>query len=207
LLRTCLASIDVPVRLVVIDNSDDGSPGDVTAELRPDAIIVEPGANLGFTKSVNHTLTTWPDEPYWMVANADVEFGPGDLQRLMDEPGGWVGVIDWRVFRLDAETVQRVGLWDPHYFTYVSDADYERRCDLAGIDRHFIDGTTSHVGSAAIQEARYGAHNRRAFPQEVAYYQAKWGTGVRMSGGYETPFDQGRDERYADLSRLRQVRW
>jgi GT2 family glycosyltransferase len=206
LLRACLASIDVPVRLVVIDNSDDGKPGDVAAEYG--ATIVEPGANIGFTKSVNHVITTWPDEPYWMVANADAQFGPGDLQRLMDEPGGWVGIDgDWRVFKLTAETVQRVGLWDPHYFVYCSDADYERRCDLAGIDRHFITGQTSHVGSAAIQEARFGAHNRRTYPAEVAYYQAKWGTGVRMPGGYATPFDQGRDEPYADLSRLRQVRW
>jgi glycosyltransferase involved in cell wall biosynthesis len=208
LLRACLASIDVPVRLVVIDNSDDGSPGDVAAEYG--ATIVEPGTNIGYTKSVNHVITTWPDEPYWMVANADAEFGPGDLQRLMDEPGGWVGInSDWRVFRLDAETVQRVGTWDENFFVYCSDADYERRCDLAGVDRHFIDGQTSHVGSAVIQEARYGARNRHSYPAEVSYYQRKWGVPVRQAGGYSTPFGQGgslADWRH-DLSVMRQTHW
>src|SRR6185369_9253409 len=54
LLRECLASIDLDVRLVVIDNSGTGELGDVATEMRPDALIVEPAANLGFTSSVNH---------------------------------------------------------------------------------------------------------------------------------------------------------
>ena len=208
LLRACLASIDLDVRLVVIDNSGTGELGDVAAEY--DALIAEPIANLGYTASVNHIIRSYPHEPYWLIANADTVFGPGDLARLCEDPGGWVGVNgDWRVFRLTAETVERVGFWDENFYNYCSDADYERRCDLAGIDRHFIDGTTTHVGSVAIQEARYGAHNRRSYPAEVAYYTRKWGVPVRGSGGYATPHDQGTHlgEWRADLSQLRQVSW
>ena len=208
LLRACLASIDLPVRLVVIDNSGTGQLGDVAAEY--DAIVAEPIANLGYTASVNHIIRSFPHEPYWLVANADVVFGPGDLQRLLAEPGGWVGINgDWRAFRLDERTVADVGFWDENFYNYCSDADYERRCTLAGIDWHFIDGTTTHVGSATIAEARYGAHNRRSYPAEVAYHTRKWGVPVRASGGFATPFGQGGHlgDWRADLSQLRQVSW
>ena len=210
LLRACLASIDIPVTLVVIDNSGTGELGDVAAEVRPDAIIVEPPTNTGYTRAVNDFIRAYPHEPYWLVSNADTEFGPGDLQRLCDEPGGWVGINgDWRVFKLTADTVERVGLWDECYFNYCSDADYERRCDLAGIDRHFIDGATSHVRSVAIAEARFGSHNSHSYPAEVAYYSRKWGVSVRAAGGFATPFDEGgrvSDWRY-DLSVVRQTHW
>lgn len=211
LLAECLRSIDLPVRLVVIDNSGTGELGDIAADLRPDALIVEPAANLGYTASVNHIIRSFPHEPYWLVANADTTFAPGDLARLVAEPGGWVGIAgDWRVFKLTAETVERVGFWDEGgFFNYCSDADYERRCDLAGVDRHFIDGATTHARSVAIAEARYGARNQHSFPQEVAYHQAKWGVPVRAQGGYDTPFDEGGHlgEWRHDLSRLRRVSW
>lgn len=209
LLAECLGSVDAPVRLVVIDNSGTGELGDLAAEMRPDALIVEPASNLGWTASVNHAIRSFPKEPYWLIANADTTFAPGDLDRLIEEPGGWVGVVDWRVFKLTAAAVETVGFWDESFFNYCSDADYERRCDLAGIDRHFIPGETTHVGSVTLQESRYGAHNARSYPIERAYYRAKWGTDVRMQGGYTTPFDEGGHlgTWRLDLSRLRATHW
>jgi GT2 family glycosyltransferase len=208
LLRACLASIDLDVQLVVIDNSGTGEMGDVAADYG--ALIVEPASNLGYTASVNHIIRSFPHEPYWLIANADVVFAPGDLARLIEEPGGMVGINgDWRCMKLTADTIERVGFWDENYFVYCSDADYERRCDLAGVDRRYITGATSHVGSATIQESKYGARNRHSFPEEVAYFARKWGTGVRMQGGYATPFDQGGHlgEWRLDLRHLRAVSW
>lgn len=210
LLRACLASIDLDVTLVVIDNSGTGELGDVAAEVRPDAIIAEPIANLGYTASVNAIIRAYPHEPFWLVANADTVFAPGDLARLAAEPGDWVGIAgDWRAFKLTERAVETVGLWDECYFTYCSDADYERRIDLAGLDRHFIDGGTSHVGSVAIKEGRFHAHNQQSYPQEVGYFQAKWGVPVRGAGGFTTPFDAGGHlgDWRADLSRMRATSW
>lgn len=210
LFADCLRSIDYPVRLVIIDNSGTGEYGDIAADLRPDALIVEPAANLGWTASVNHIIRSFPHDPAWLIANADTTFAPGDLERLCAEPGGLVGVVDWRVFKLTAETVDRVGFWDEAgFFNYCSDADYERRCDLAGIDRHFIPGASTHVGSVTIQEARYGARNRHSYPAEVAYYRRKWGVPVRQAGGFTTPFDEGGHlgDWRLDLSHLRTTSW
>lgn len=208
LLAACLRSIDIDCLLVVIDNSG-GPMGDVAAELRPDAVIVEPAANLGWTASVNHIIRSYPRAPEWYVSNADTCFAPGDLQRLADEAGDWVGIVDWRAFKLTARAVEAVGFWDENYFVYVSDADYERRMSLAGLDWHFISGESTHASSVTIQEERYGAYNRRSYPEEVAYHRAKWGTGVRVPGGFTTPFGRGGHlgEWRADLSILRATSW
>jgi len=191
-LRACVESIDMDVRLIVIDNTTRSVAVDVC-----DGWVIEPPGNLGYGASVNLAIKALPHEPYWLVANHDVVFAPGDLQRLAGatESGdwGWVGIHDWRVFGLTAGTVDRVGLWDEHFHpAYCEDADYERRCTLAGIRWGFIDGGTSHVGSIVLRD--HGADNARSYPANVAYYCAKWGVpGVRAPGGYATPFDRGGD--------------
>lgn len=212
-LAACVASIDAEVeRLVIIDNSPDGGMGDIAERFLPPSVhdfwVVEPPSNLGFTASVNFTIRTHPKAPWWCVVNADTTFAPGDLERLAAEPGGWVGIVDWRAFKLTRETVAAVGLWDESYFNYCSDADYEHRCDLAGIDRHFIDGATSHVNSIALGVPRYAAHNARSYAIEVAYHQRKWGGGPRGEV-FQTPFDAGGDLRdwRLDIDRLAQEIW
>jgi len=199
LLAECVASIDAAVeRLLIIDNSPDGEMGDVAeAHLPPNVaelFVSEPPSNLGYTASVNFAIKTAPGLPFWMVANADTRFAPGDLDRiasLMDGPA-WVGIVDWRVFGLTAEAVDLAGYWDENFFNYCSDADYEHRCALAGVEVVRLDGETTHVGSVCYQgDARNAANNARSYPLELAYYSAKWGGGLRGGEAFATPFDRG----------------
>ena len=213
-LEPVIASIDMDVRLVVIDNTTRS----VAIDVVPDgAWVIEPPGNLGYSASVNLVIKSLPAEPFWLIANHDVVFAPGDLQRLAGatESGdwGWVGIHDWRVFGLTAETVERVGLWDENFHpVYVEDCDYERRCTLAGIRWGFIEGETTHVGSAVLKGS-YSAQrdNGRTYPRNVRYYSDKWGVpGVRTEGGYSTPFDRGgslADGTEPALSRLRDLAW
>jgi GT2 family glycosyltransferase len=196
LLRVCLESIDTEVRLVVIDNSGTGELGDLAAEIRPDALIVDPPSNLGVAASWNFIIRSFPAEPYWLIANADAVFGPGDLERLaIDTPDPrWVGVNgDWRVFGINAACIDRVGWFDENFHPiYCEDADYEYRCSLAGVPWSFIDGTTSHAGSAAYRsDPRYADANARTYPANRAYYEAKWGGALRGGERFTTPFDAG----------------
>jgi len=210
-LRPFLASIDIPVRLVVIDNSPTGETWDVVPD---DAHVIDMPTNIGYTASVNLVIRSMPHEPFWIIANHDIELAPGDLARLVEATSeyGWVGVNDWRIFALTADAVDRVGLWDEHFYNYCSDADYERRCDLAGVRRGHIQGETSHVGSAVIKGYKeYTRANRRSYPQEVAYYCDKWGvSAVRQPGGHDTPFGRGgalSEGTAPELSRLRELAW
>jgi hypothetical protein len=204
-LRECIESIDIPVRLLIIANG-----GDDWDWLPEDAWLLQPPNNLGVAASWNLAIKCYPAEPFWLIANDDTVFAPGDLQRLVDsDEYGWTGVNgDWRVMKLTAETVETVGWFDENYVPcFVEDADYERRCDIAGVPWGSISGETTHAGSATLRV--HGHDNRRTYPSNVEYYRQKWGVSmVRMPGGYTTPFDNGCDRTPTlRLSRLRELRW
>ena len=213
LLRACLASIDEPIeRLIVIDNSGTGELGDVAVDVRPDAMIVDPPSNLGVAASWNFAIRTTPEAPWWCIANADATFGRGDLARLAAEMHGprWIGINgDWRAFGLTAEAVALAGAFDEAFFPiYCEDADYEYRCRLAGVEMGFIEGGTTHVGSAAIRSG-YGEANARTYPRNVDYYERKWGGHLRGGETFTTPFGRGGSVRdwTLDLGRLRELAW
>lgn len=208
-LARCLQSIDTDVDLLVIDNSPQGfAAATVVEHYEGEFFVTEPPANLGFSASVNLAIRTRPKDPFWLISNADVKYGPGDLDRLIAEmeKGGprWVGLTDWRVFGLSAEAVDAVGFWDENYHPcYVEDVDYEWRCDLAGVPRYFIEGTTEHIRSIVLEDAKYARHNARTYPSNVAYHVAKWGGPPRGGERFTTPFDAGGDIRDWRLSRER----
>lgn len=208
-LRRCLDSIDSDVSVLIIDNSDSGVSDVAPPTLVP--WVIEVPHNLGVAASWNLAIKSYPHEPGWLIANHDTVFAPGDLQRLIDEmatPGPrWVGMNgDWRVFGINAECIERVGLFDENYVPiYCEDADYEYRCTLAGVPWYSIEGGATHVGSATIRDPRYAAANARTYPANRAYYRAKWGGDLRGGERFTTPFDRGGwvGEWTPNLSRLR----
>jgi GT2 family glycosyltransferase len=213
LLEACVASIDEDVHLVLIDNSPEGDwAGDIALRYPGEVTVAQPPTNLGYTASVNHIIRSYPRERAWLVANADAVFAPGDLRRVIDHTTGlrWVGIVDWRVFGLTAEAVQAVGLWDENFFNYCSDADYEWRCHIAGVEAIRLPGETGHVGSVSYQgDPRYAAQNARSYPLERAYYAAKWGGELRGGEVFVSPFNRGGHpgDWRLDLSLLRRTAW
>lgn len=211
LLEQCVASIDEPVHLVVVDNSVGHFAVDVVADhFAGDYTIAEPPANLGVAASWNHIIRTHPADPFWLIANADTEFGRGDLARLIAEMelGGprWVGMNgDWRVFGLSAEAIDQAGFFDENFHPiYAEDADYEYRCRLAGVPWYFIDGGATHVGSVSWRSDEHNAQNNaRTYPDNVEYYARKWGGYLRGGEIYETPFNSGSEVRSWALDRRR----
>ena len=193
-------------RLLIIANG-----GEDWDWLPDHAWLLQPPGNLGVACSWNLTIKSYPLEDYWLIANDDVVFAPGDLARLVESEGyGWVGIDDWRAFKLTAEAVARVGLFDEGYHPiFGEDADWEKRCDIAGVRWGFIQGETSHVGSACLQHHRHD--NGRTYPRNVQRYRDKWGVGqIRQPGGHRSPFDRGgsvADDTQADLSTLRANVW
>lgn len=216
LLTRCLASIDVEVcRLLVIDNSRDGSIGDAAEAFG--AEIIDVGANLGVAASWNLAIKANPTAPWWAIANVDIEFAPGDLGMLvrhMARPEPAVGCLAaFGAFGINAECIERVGWFDENFAPiYCEDADYEYRCALMGVEIRHLPSATGHAEGGSVtyrSDDRYARANARTYPANVAYYEAKWGGPLRGGERFTTPFDAGGSP--ADwtlhLRRLRDQQW
>jgi N-acetylglucosaminyl-diphospho-decaprenol L-rhamnosyltransferase len=75
--------------VVLADNgSVDGAP-EKAAE-RPEVTLLHTGGNLGYGTAANRGVATLPDEYGWIVvANPDLEFGPGALDVLLEAATRW----------------------------------------------------------------------------------------------------------------------
>jgi N-acetylglucosaminyl-diphospho-decaprenol L-rhamnosyltransferase len=76
--------------VVLADNgSVDGAPEKAAAE-HPNVTLLHTGGNLGYGTAANRGVATLPDEYGWIVvANPDLEFGPGSLDTLFEAASRW----------------------------------------------------------------------------------------------------------------------
>ena len=99
-LERFLASLSLaterPVNVVLADNgSTDGTP-QTAVERYPNVRLFDTGANLGYGTAVNRGVeqlskdgaTDWSDD-WLIIANPDVQWGPGSIDALLDAAGRW----------------------------------------------------------------------------------------------------------------------
>lgn len=202
LLERMLASVDLPVdRRVIVDNG-----GVWQGE------AIRPGWNLGVAASWNLIVQTTPDALWWLIVNADIEFAPGDLARLvqvMDTPEPRVAaLVEFAAFGINAACIDAVGWFDECFHPiYGEDCDYEYRCKLANVPIVRVPGSTRHDSSATYRsDPTFGRRNSETHPENIRYYQDKWGGPPRGSERFTTPFNLGGDIRDWRLDRARLVR-
>ena len=216
LLRRHIASIDVPIeRLFVIDNSPDGSMGDAADELGVE--VVDVGCNLGVAASWNLIMQANPAAAWWMIANVDQEYGLGDLELLatemVDREPKVACLFRFGAFGINAAALDRVGWFDENFAPiYCEDADYEYRCQLAGVPIIDLPSKTRELDGGSVtyrSDLRYARRNAATYPANVAYYEAKWGGPLRGGERFATPFDRGGSvaDWTLDARRLRDNAW
>ncbi len=85
---------DRPVRVVMADNgSTDGVPEEA-AERYPNVQLLHTGSNLGYGGAVNAGVALLDSEggersEFLIVANPDVQWGPGSIEALLDAAARW----------------------------------------------------------------------------------------------------------------------
>ncbi|MDD7813460.1 glycosyltransferase family 2 protein [Mycobacterium sp. CSUR Q5927] len=82
---------DRPVQVVMADNgSTDGAPQEAVQRY-PDAQLFETGANLGYGGAVNSAVALLGDRggEFLIVANPDVQWGPGSIDALLEAAARW----------------------------------------------------------------------------------------------------------------------
>lgn len=208
LVRRMLASVDIEVGLrLVIDNS--GRVGDIEG-----AWVVRLPANLGVAASWNLVMKLTPRAPWWAIVNDDVVFAPGDLAVLtaaMADPAPRIVTLDgFSAFAINSAALDTLGFFDESFVpAYCEDADMERRALLAGVPILSYAAGLTHRRSSTISLPEYQQQNAKSYPENVRYYQRKWGGGLRGGERYDTPFDSGAgiEEWSLDPRRLRELGW
>ncbi|OBI72198.1 glycosyltransferase family 2 protein [Mycobacterium sp. E740] len=84
---------DRPVTVVMADNgSTDGAPEEAL-ERYPNARLLRTGGNLGYGSAVNRAVAEYVKDSncsdYFVVANPDVQWGPGSIDLLLEAAARW----------------------------------------------------------------------------------------------------------------------
>ncbi len=92
-LERFLASLSLaterPVAVLLADNgSTDGTP-QAAVERYPNVRLFDTGANLGYGSAVNRAVAQLDDDDWMIVANPDVQWGPGSIDALLDAAARW----------------------------------------------------------------------------------------------------------------------
>lgn len=217
LLLAMLKSVDHPVGLcIVIDNGGVVEPYiGWTQQVGFPVRVVKPGWNLGVAASWNLGIKCSPLSPWWAIVNSDLEFGPGDLDRLVAAVEPRANAVYYSIgmtaFAVTPPALQAVGLWDESIVVaYDEDVDWQRRARLVGTLEVETGFTGTHVGSATIMsDPVYRAANARTHPANDAYYRAKWGGDKQGGETFSTPFNKGGHvgDWRLDIQRLRDFTW
>lgn len=89
-LASLALATDRPVTVVMADNgSTDGAP-EAALERYPDVRLLRTGANLGYGRAVNRAVAEIaPAAEFVVIANPDVQWGPGSIDALLDAAARW----------------------------------------------------------------------------------------------------------------------
>ena len=164
-----------------------------------------PSFNLGCGGSWNHIIKHRPSGPWWLIVNADITFGSGDLARLDeamgDESAALRTVFEFGAFGLNTGCVDAVGWFDENFHPmYYEDRDYEYRMRLADVPYVKLDSQTKHDTSSTIHsDQAFADRNRVTFLKNAEYFGRKWGSSPYMER-FTVPFN---DDRQVVLSRQR----
>jgi GT2 family glycosyltransferase len=190
LLDTMLASIDFPVaHVIVIDNGRCTSMGRNRNGFIEHLSLIEMPANLGVAGSWNLGIKSAPFAPWWLIANYDIEWPAGALERLAAASGPErvtlsAGLPPWCAFTIGEDVVQQLGLFDESFHpAYFEDRDYEDRCRNAGVEVRTTDVNVTHANSSTLQGG-YQEANARTYGDNFTYYQAKRDAGDLSAGAW-----------------------
>ncbi len=200
LLKRCVESIDVPVgRLVIIDGSETGHG--IPAGVSPNSIISVPGG--GVSSGINLTIKTF-SAPWWFISSNDVEYRPGDLQKMAEaaearhlERSAFYGNLAAAYQIITRLGVEKVGLYDENFYPmYLEDFDWMYRAKLADLIPENVEGTNTLHGehgecaATARSSIEVSRQNEKNWPILSNYYFQKWG-GHRIGASekFTTPFN------------------
>lgn len=180
-LRRMLASIDYPVKDLLVINNDRR----VTLEVnRPEKVqnlhVLNMPSNLGVASSWNFGIKCFPFSSYWFIASDDIVFEPWALAGI-DEVSGNDSVVMaeefpyWHWFTLGDDVVDAVGLFDESMHpANFEDDDYFRRLMATGIYKPtYLENMAQHDAHSTVQSSEYVGRKAMTYLSNEMYHDAK----------------------------------
>jgi GT2 family glycosyltransferase len=220
LLLRMVNSIDYPVeRLCIVQNGCSADVEDAIAEIKGgrnsnvhSVYVARPFKNMGVCPAWNLIIKSWPECDYWLIANNDTLFLPGDLEKyhsLAAEHARRMVLTsgsNWSCFTITPQVVAECGLFDENIWPiYHEDVDYFVRCKLVGIELVSLpsDLGESYNGSWTVRSnSNYHSSNSVTQAKNGEYVAGKWGQQCEHAAPWQ---DHSRDLRdwYYDPYRRR----
>jgi GT2 family glycosyltransferase len=177
----------------------------------PRVVYTPAGVNRGISRSWNDGILCGYGEgaDVVVVANDDIVFGPGDLDRIAEAAAGDRGAFivscagphtgygvrlpshGYACFAINPIALEEIGCFDENFFpAYCEDQDYSRRAQLAGLREANCPLTeVAHEGSGTIRrDAQLRQANKLSQLKNQEYYRRKWG-GDAGAESFGSPFD------------------
>jgi hypothetical protein len=225
LLLRMASSIDYPVdKLAIVQN---GITSDVNEAVNQiittknpliNTVYLErPFRNMGVCPAWNSIIKSFPEVEYWLIANNDTVFLPGDLEKYhntwLENKESLIAAANgsFSCFIISPSIIEKIGLFDENIWPiYSEDVEYYIRMQKAGIDRISIQSDIgfSGDGSWTVRSSQqYQNNNNYTQASNQEYVALKWGDNQE----HDTPYNEGgniKDWYYHPARRLRHSqRW
>lgn len=186
-------SIDYPIdKLCIVQNGHDDTVTDAINYIKlnkskfiNEIYIERPFRNMGVAPAWNSIIKSFPECDFWLIANNDTVFLPGDLEKyhttFLNNPTSLVAAANgaFCCFIISPFIVETVGLFDENIWPiYHEDVDYYIRMQRAGISRIPIPSElgTSNDGSWTVRSNQdYQSRNNITQNSNESYVKDKWG--------------------------------
>jgi len=197
-----LASIDYPVGLLIIVNNHPNANFEATHHI-PNCVaeyrVLNMPANLGCAGSWNLGIKCAPFAPWWMIVSDDVVFAPGALEQFASEcSSDYVTICEewphYQFFGVGENVVDTVGLFDENLFpANFEDDDYQRRCEVAGVEFRIVNVPHSHVKQGTVHAPEWAASNTRTYNANEVYFVRKVDYGDLTAGEWSLKIRRAND--------------
>lgn len=221
LLQRMIDTIDYPVdKLCIVQNGQDDTVSETISQITQNKspyinriYLERPFRNMGVAPAWNSIIKSFPECEFWLIANNDTVFLPGDLKLYHDtwknNPQSLIAAANgaFNCFVISPYIVNCVGLFDENIWPiYHEDVDYFLRMQRVGIARIPIasDIGYSNDGSWTVRSNPVYQNKNTLTQQSNGHYvDAKWGQNQQHQTPYNDPHKTVLDWTYDPYRRLK----
>lgn len=188
IVENLIKSLDVDLHnLILVDNT----PDSICKKFEGKGIsIFYYPENIGVARAWNIGLKAGADWTFILSQAAVFPNGFSNLLLEIDDYADWYMTDEgWHCVAINKRVIDRIGYFDTNFYpAYFEDADYGRRCSLAGLNMKYIDPKVA-IASVGSSSGLGGKINFQALEN---YYTEKWGGGPNSEPEvlYTKPFNK-----------------